>query len=170
MPRPIVFSGIVVCILVGNSGMGLVNAQDSTKSGSRVEPDVAMVNQFIKQFEPAELSKETTEKIKEVFGKAAKEVVAKRKQAAVTPQMLKKRNEAAKQARDEGKKPKEAREIGLNALEGTEEQKKVVVETEEILSKARVEVGKLLTDEQKSKLPKQLQTNLKEPSPPKKQK
>ena len=30
MPRPIVFSGIVVCILVGNSGMGLVNAQDST--------------------------------------------------------------------------------------------------------------------------------------------
>lgn len=170
MPRPIVFLGIVVCILVGNSGMVLVNAQDSTKSGSRVEPDVAMVNQFIKQFEPAELSKETTEKIKEVFGKAAKEVVAKRKQAAVTPQMLKKRNEAAKQARDEGKKPKEVREIGLNALEGTEEQKKVVVETEEMLSKARVEVGKLLTDEQKSKLPKQLQTNLKEPSPPKKQK
>ena len=129
-----------------------------------------MVNQFIKQFEPAELSKETTEKIKEVFGKAAKEVVAKRKHAAVTPQMLKKRNDAAKQARDEGKKPKEVREIGLNALEGTEEQKKVVVETEEMLSKARVEVGKLLTDEQKSKLPKQLQTNLKEPSPPKKQK
>lgn len=170
MPRQVVFLGIIVSVLTGGFGMGSVMAQDSTKSGPRVEPDVAMVNQFIKQFETAELSNETNEKIKEVFGKAAKEVVAKRKQAGVTPQMLKKRNEAAKQARDEGKKPKEVREIGLNALEGTEEQKKVVVETEEMLSKARVEIGKLLTDEQKSKLPKQLQSNLKEPSPPKKPK
>ncbi|MFN7629470.1 MAG: hypothetical protein ACK5PZ_21810 [Pirellula sp.] len=167
MPRRIVFLGILVTALIGSFRMGSVIAQDSPKSGNRVEPDVAMVNQFIKQFEPAELSQETTEKIKGVFGKAAKEVVAKRKQSGVTPEMLKKRNEAVKQARDEGKKPKEVREIGLNALGGSEEQRKVVVETEELLAKARVEVGKLLTPEQKGKLPKQLQSNLKEPLPPK---
>jgi len=144
------------------------SAQDGVKSGGKSDPETAMTNQFLKQFEPATLDQTTTEKIKEIFGKAAKEVVAKRKQAGVTPQMLKKRTDAVKQAREEGKKPKEIREIGFNAMGATEEQTKVVLETEEMLAKARVAVGKILTDEQKSKLPKQLQTNLKEPPPPKK--
>jgi hypothetical protein len=52
----------------------------------------------------------------------------------------------------------------------TEEQKQLVLETEDMLAKARIAVGKLLTDEQKSKLSKQLQSNLKEPTAPKKPK
>jgi len=158
-----------ICLLAIVAGfVSHASAQESTKSGGKVDPETAMTNQFLKQFEPAALDQSTTDKIKEIFGKAAKEVVAQRKKSGVTPEMLKKRTEAAKQAREEGKKPKEVREIGLSAMQATEEQKKVVLDSEELLSKARIAVGKLLTDEQKSKLPKQLQTNLKEPTPPKK--
>jgi hypothetical protein len=110
------------------------------------------------------LGSETTQKIKEIFSKTAKEVVAKRKEAMLTPKMLSSRNEASKKAREEGKKPKEVREIGLNAMNATDEQKKVLLQTEEMLAKTRVEIGKLLTEDQKGKLPKQLQANLKEPA------
>jgi exosome complex RNA-binding protein Rrp42 (RNase PH superfamily) len=94
--------------------------------------------------------------------------VAKRKEVKLTPQMLKDRTDAAKKAREDGKKPKEVREIALNAMKATEEQKKVLLDTEEMLAKTRIEIGKLLSDEQKSKLPKQLQNNLKEPATKKK--
>jgi hypothetical protein len=82
--------------------------------------------------------------------------------------MLQKRAEAGNKAREEGKKPKEVKEIAIAAMNATDDQKKVLAETEEMLAKTRVEIGKLLTDEQKSKLPKPLQANLREPSPKKK--
>jgi len=145
-----------------------VSAQDAPQKGGKIDQETMMTNQFLKQFEPAGLSQETTAKIKDMFSKTAKDVVAKRKSANVTAQMLKSRTEAAKKARDEGKKPKEVRELGLAAMNATEEQKKVLTETEEMLAKTRVEIGKLLTDEQKEKLPKQLQMNLKEPASKKK--
>jgi len=158
---------LACCLLVSLLGANAI-AQDASKKGAKADQETAMVDQFLKQFEPAELSSATTDKMKEIFGKTAKEVVAKRKEAMLTPKMLKSRTEAAKKARDEGKKPKEVREIGLNAMNATEEQKKVLLETEEMLAKTRVEIGKLLTDEQKGKLPKQLQANLKEPATKKK--
>jgi hypothetical protein len=82
--------------------------------------------------------------------------------------MLKDRTDAAKKARDEGKKATEARELGLSAMNATEDQKKILLETEEMLSKTKVEIGKLLTEDQKDKLPKPLQANLKEPASKKK--
>jgi hypothetical protein len=88
--------------------------------------------------------------------------MAKRKAVNLTPQMLKDRAEASKKAREDGKKPKEVREIALAAMKANEEQKKVLVETEEMLTKTRIEIGKLLTEEQMGKLPKQFQVNLKE--------
>jgi hypothetical protein len=139
--------------------------QEISKNGAKGDQETAMVKQFMKQLEPAGLNQETTDKIREVFAKAAKEVVAKRKEAGLTAAMLKARTEATKKAREEGKKQKEAREIGLSALNGTEEQKKVLLDTEGMLAKARIEAGKLLNEEQMSKLPKQFQANLKEPSP-----
>lgn len=158
---------LACCLLVSLTGANAI-AQETAKKSSKGDQETAMVNQFVKQLEPAELSSETTEKIKELFGKTAKEVVAKRKEAMLTPKMLMSRTEASKKARDEGKKPKEVREIGLNAMNATEEQKKVLLETEEMLAKTRVEIGKLLSEEQKGKLPKQLQANLKEPAVKKK--
>ncbi len=165
MPKWFMCLLAVTAIFVSNA-----SAQDSAKAGGKAASETAMTNQFLKQFEPAALDQPTTDKIKEIFGKAAKEVVEKRKQAGVTPEMLKKRTDAVKQAREEGKKQKEVREFGLNAMGATEEQKQLVLETEDMLAKARIAVGKLLTDEQKSKLSKQLQSNLKEPTAPKKPK
>lgn len=158
---------VCICALIGTWTPGAL-AQESDRKGTKTDQETAMTNQFIKQFETAELSQESTAKIKEIFAKTAKEVVAKRKEVKLTPQMLKSRSDAAKKARDEGKKPKEVRELALAAMNGTEEQKKVLIDTEEMLAKTRVEIGKLLTEEQKAKLPKQLQNNLKEATPKKK--
>lgn len=143
-------------------------AQEAPANKETRSPETAMVNQFIKQFEKAELPAETTEKIKAMFSQTAKEVVAKRKEVGVTAQMLKSRTEAGNKAREEGKKPKEVREVALAAMNATEEQKKVLLDTEDRLAKIKVEIGKLLTDAQKEKLPKQLQNNLREPKSGKK--
>ena len=144
-----------------------LQAQETSKKGAKGDQETAMVKQFMKQLEPAGLNQETSDKIKEIFTKAAKDVVAKRKEAGLTAEMLKARTEATKKAREEGKKQKEVREIGLNAMNGTEEQKKVLLDTEGMLTKARIEAGKLLSEEQMGKLPQQFQANLKEPSPKK---
>lgn len=144
-----------------------LHGQESSPKGAKADQETTMVNQFMKQLAPAELNQETSEKIKEMFAKTAKEVVAKRKQVGLTAAMLKARTDAAKKARDEGKKPKEVREIALNALNGTEEQKQALIDTEAMLSKTRIDIGKLLTEDQMGKLPKSLQANLKEPAPKK---
>lgn len=163
MPKWFMCLVAVTAIFVSNA-----SAQDGGKANGKPSSEATMTNQFLKQFEPASLDQPTTDKIKEIFGKAAKEVVEKRKQAGITPQMLKKRTDAVKQAREEGKKPKEVREFGLNAMGATEEQKQLLLDTEDMLAKARIAIGKLLTDEQKGKLSKQLQKNLEEPTAPKK--
>ena len=153
---------LLICTtIVGFFGSN-VSAQETAKKAGRGDPETAMVNQFLKQLEPAGLSQETTDKIKENFTKTAKEVMAKRKAVNLTPQMLKDRAEAGKKAREDGKKPKEIREIAIAAMKANEEQKKVLAETEEMLTKTRVEIGKMLTEEQMGKLPKQFQVNLKE--------
>lgn len=155
------------CMLIGCLVCN-ATAQDGAKKGRKADQETSMVNQFMKQLEPAELNPETASKIKELFSKTVKDVLSKRNEAKLTPQMLKDRTDAAKKAREEGKKPKEVREIALSAMKATEEQKKVLMDTEELLAKTRIEIGKLLTDDQKSKLPKQLQNNLKESVPRKK--
>ena len=153
---------LLICTtMIGFLGSNL-SAQDAAKKAGRGDPETAMVNQFLKQLEPAGLSQETTDKIKENFTKTVKEVMAKRKAVNLTPQMLKDRAEASKKAREDGKKPKEIREIALAAMKANEEQKKVLAETEEMLTKTRIEIGKMLTEEQMGKLPKQFQVNLKE--------
>ena len=75
---------------------------------------------------------------------------------------MKKRVEATKKNKADGTKGKEAQisiesAMGLNA-----EQLKVFKETEELLTKARVEIGKLMSAEQIAKLPDQVQNSLKE--------
>jgi len=158
--------GLMFSCLLMFASVGV--AQEAPANKETRGPETAMVNQFIKQFEKAELPAETTEKIRAMFSQTAKEVVAKRKEVGLTPQMLKLRTEAGNKAREEGKKPKEVREVALAAMNATEEQKKVLLDTEDRLAKTRIEIGKLLTDAQKEKLPKQLQNNLREPKSVKK--
>jgi len=160
---------LLSCLWVSSSVISSVAvAQEAPAKKDARSPETAMVNQFLKQFEKAELPAETTEKIKAMFSQTAKEVMAKRKEAGLTPQMLKLRTEAGNKAREEGKKPKEVRELALAAMNATEDQKRVLLDTEDRLAKTKIEIGKLLTDAQKEKLPKQLQNNLKEPKNAKK--
>lgn len=133
----------------------------TTKKKKGVDPQTATVNQMMKQLEIAELSAEQKEKVQAMMTKSAGEVFALRKEKGVTPEMMKKRTEAVKKAREEGKKPKEVREIGLAAMGATEDQVQCVIKTEDMLAQVKVEIGKILSDDQKAKLPKQLQTAMK---------
>lgn len=152
----------IICLLAAISlacGSVSLNAQEK---GDKKDPAKNMVSQFMKQLEKAELKDGETDKIKEMYTKAAKEVTAKRTECGITAEMLKKRAEATKKNKEDGKKGKEAQEaveaaMGLNA-----DQLKVFKETEEMLAKTRAEIGKLLTPEQLAKLPDQLQNSVKE--------
>ncbi len=134
-------------------------AQDK---GGKKDPAKMKVTQFMKQLEKAELKDEETTKIKDMFEKVAKEVAAKRTQSGITVDILKKRTEASKAAKENGKKGKEIQAAAEEAMGLTADQTKVFKETEEMLGKVRLEVGKLLTAEQLAKLPEQAQNAFKE--------
>jgi hypothetical protein len=131
------------------------------KGGKKGGLEAQAVAQLMKSLEKAELTEEQSTKIKEMYLKVATEVVAKRKDAGITAEMMKKRQEASKAAREAGKKGKEMAEATLTAMGLTDDQKKVFSETEEALNKAKIEVGKLLSAEQMAKLPEQAQNSLK---------
>lgn len=136
-----------------------LNAQEK---GRKADPATQMVKQFMKQLEKAELSSEQTTKVTDLFTKVAKDVSTKRTEAGITQEIMRKRAAASKEAKEAGKKGKEMQAAVDGAVELTDAQKKLMVETDELLAKARVEVGKLLTPEQMKKLPEPFQTNLKE--------
>lgn len=136
-------------------------AQGNGKAG-KGDPVNQIVNPFLKQLEKAELSDEQLTKVKEVMTKAAKEVTAKRTEGGLTKELLKKRADAAKTARESGKKGKQLKSEVDAASGFTDDQQKVFDETEVMLTKARIEAGKILTAEQLEKLPANFQANLKE--------
>jgi hypothetical protein len=138
---------------------GITFAQE--KGGKR-SPSTAMISQFMKQLEKAELPEDMSAKVKETFAKVAEEVSSKRTAAGITAETLKKRTEAQKTAREEGKKPKEAQAAVEAAMGLTAEQSTVFKETESMLSKVRIEIGKMLTPEQMAKLPENARGGFKE--------
>ena len=133
-------------------------------------PEQQMIDQFMKQLEKAELTEEQSTKIKELWTKVAKEVTKTRTEGGITAEMMKKRAEATKEAREAGKKQKEVQEAVDKAMALSDEQKKMMLETEAQLSKVRLEIGKLLQPEQIEKLPPQLKENLMEKEGKKKKK
>jgi hypothetical protein len=142
----------------------------SQEKGKRVGPAQQMVNQFMKQLEKAELTEEQTTKVKELMMKTAKDVVKMRTDAEITPEILKKRNDAGKAARDAGKKPKEVQEAIKAAVTLTDAQSKVLAEADAAVAKTKIEIGKLLKPEQIAKLPPMVQGSLKEKTPKKEKK
>jgi uncharacterized sporulation protein YeaH/YhbH (DUF444 family) len=149
---------IGLCLL---AVMVLCPATFGQEKGGKGNPAAQMTKTFMKQLEKAELSAEQSSKIQEMFTKVAKEVAAKRTEGGLTPDIMKKRTEATKAAREAGKKQKEVKEAVDAAVALTDAQKKVLTETEEQLSKVRIEIGKLLKPEQMSKLTDQFQASLK---------
>ncbi len=113
--------------------------------------------QLLKQLEDVGLNEDQITKIKEL-GKAAggkmKEITSG---AGITAELIKKRAEIAKSMKDSDKKGKELaaainEEAGLSAAQAT-----ALEESNKVRSKFQADVVALLTDEQKEKLPKQLQ-------------
>lgn len=152
-----IFSLFAIAALLINSLS--LNAQEK---GNKKDPAKAMVTQFMKQLEKAELKDEESTKIKEMFSKVATDVAAKRKASGITADILKKRTDASKAAKEEGKKPKEIQAAAEAAMGLNADQTKVFKETEGLLGKVRVEIGKLLTPEQLAKLPNHAQNSFKE--------
>lgn len=136
-----------------------LNAQGK---GGKKDPAKAMVTQFMKQLEKAELKDEEATKIREMFTLVATDVSTKRDASGITADILKKRADASKAAKDEGKKGKEIQAAAEAAMGLTADQTEVFRETEGLLGKVRVEIGKLLTPEQLAKLPPQAQNAFKE--------
>jgi hypothetical protein len=156
MKKSVLFLLVAAAILFQS---GSITAQEK---GEKKAPSAAMVTQFMKQLEKAELPEEMVTKVKETFTKVATEVSTKRKEAGITGEVLKKRTDALKAGKEAGKKPKEMQAAADEAMGLTEEQKTVFKETEEMLGKVRVEIGKMMTPEQMAKLPEQAQNAFKE--------
>jgi Spy/CpxP family protein refolding chaperone len=154
--KKFVVAMLALCTLVGVSSNS--SAEDKV---DRKNPVSLMVAQFMKQMEKAELTAEQTAKVKELFTKAADEVNTKRTAGGIPTDVLKKRNDATKAAKEAGKKGKEIQEAVDAGLGLPPDQLKLFKETETILTKAKIEIGKLLSPEQIAKLPEQAQNALK---------
>jgi hypothetical protein len=147
----------MVAVLFGCLLFGVSVSSNAQEKGGKKNAATQMVTQFLKQLEKAELTAEQTTKAKELFTKAAEEVSSKRTAGGIPAEVLKKRADASKAAKEAGKKGKEMQDavdasLGLNA-----DQLKLFKETETILTKAKIEIGKLLSPEQIAKLPAQAQ-------------
>lgn len=148
-----------------------VQAQEKGKrKKGNASPEQQMIDQFMKQLEKAEMTEDQSTKIKELWTKIAKEVTKTRTEGGITSEILKKRADATKEAREAGKKQKEVQEAVDKALALSDAQKKVMQETEAQLSKVRIEIGKLLKPEQIEKLSPQTKDILKEKEGRKKKK
>jgi hypothetical protein len=148
-----------------------VQAQEKGKrKKGNASPEQQMIDQFMKQLEKAEMTEDQSTKIKELWTKIAKEVTKTRTEGGITSEILKKRSEVTKEAREAGKKQKEVQEAVDKALALNDAQKKVMQETEAQLSKVRIEIGKLLKPEQIEKLSPQTKDILKEKEGRKKKK
>lgn len=152
--------------LAGFVFSGVVNAQDEAKpKGKKQQGQLSVVDQFLKQLEPAALSDEQKAAVKEILGAVQKDVAAKRTEAGITPEILKKRAAARKEGTEAGKKGPELKKHVEAALGLTEDQIKILDETEKALAKAKQEIGKKLSPEQIAKLPEQAQKAVTAPAP-----
>jgi len=144
---------------------GAVNGQDEAKpKGKKQQGQMSMVDQFLKQLEPAALSDDQKGAIKEMMAAVQKDITAKRTEAGVTAEILKKRTTARKEGTEAGKKGAELKKHVEAALGLSEDQLKVLDETEKALTKAKQEAGKKLTDDQIAKLPEQVRKAVSAPA------
>jgi len=152
----------VVSLLVAAAILFQSGSLTAQEKGGKKDPSAAMVTQFMKQLEKAELPEEMSSKVKETFTKVVTEVKTKRMESGITGDMIKKRDDAMKTAKEEGKNQKEAQAAADAAMGLTAEQTTVYKETVAMLAKVRVEIGKMMTPEQMAKLPEQAQAAFKE--------
>jgi DNA-binding MarR family transcriptional regulator len=149
LPLSIMFS-LLVC---SASVQGQEKAKKKDRPNAAVEAAFALPKEIELTAEQNEkvaaLKKEYTPKLTELSAKV---------NAVLTDEQKKARQEASKKAKDDGKKGKEAKAAVDEALKLTPEQKKQMDELQPKLqamqNEVREKVTSLLTDDQKSKLPK----------------
>jgi hypothetical protein len=137
----------------------LANAQEEAtkKKGKKANAQSATAL-LLKQLEVVSLTDEQTAKIKEL-GKVAEAAIKKvQTESGLTAAVLKKRREAAESMKDSDKKGK-ARAAAVNEAAGLNEaQVAAVAKANELRLKLKTDAIKLLSDEQKAKLPEALKT------------
>ncbi len=84
------FRNLVAVFSIGVALGGPAFSQGTKAPGGRAAADPAkgMIEIFTKNLGPASLTQEQSSKIDAIFGKAAREIVAKRQEAGMTPKML----------------------------------------------------------------------------------
>ena len=117
-----------------------------------------VATQLLKQLEPVGLTDEQVTKIKELGKVAVAKMKEIRDKAGITAEVTKKRAAATKSLKDSDKKGKEL-QAAINKEAGlTEAQAAAWVNQSEYRMKFQRDVVALLSDEQKEKLPKRLQS------------
>ncbi len=110
--------------------------------------------QLLKQMEVAVLTEDQIAKVKELGKKHDAEIKKIETDAKLTPELLKKRREAMASMKDSELKGKEKAKAIDEAAGFTAEQAEAFAKATAIRTKMKNEALKLLTEEQKSKLPK----------------
>ena len=135
-------------------------AQDEQKKQRR-RGNNRMATQFLKQLEPAKLTDEQLAKVKEMAKEATEKMAALRKDAGITPELMKKRTAIAKKMQGSDLKAKE-RTAAINKEAGlTEAQAAVFQQTNQSRVEFQRKIFAMLSDEQKAALPEKLQKSLK---------
>lgn len=148
----------LACFAICLSGAAFGQEKGKGKAGA--DASKRMVTTFLKQLEPAQLTAEQKTKVEEIFSKAAKSSLEKRTEAGITAEVFNKRTKVAKEVRESGKKGDEAKKAIAEKLGLTEEQAKALTAADQIVSKAKLEIGKLLSEEQLAKLEDQVKTSV----------
>jgi len=149
------FARYLAMLAIATLALSSAIAQEKKEKGDKKkggDPAKTLVTNFMKNLDDAELSSELKTKIEELYGKVAKDVIAKRTEAGISNSVAQKRAKATKEAREAGKKGADLKKEVSDKLGLTEDQSKVLEETDQALAKAKIEVGKLLSDEQFAKL------------------
>lgn len=117
----------------------------------------SVATQILKQLEPVNLTDDQIEKIKELGQAADSQMNMILDEAGITKEVIKKRMEARKSMREQGKKGKELVSATNEAAGLSEAQVAGLQKVEDARAAFRKQVVATLTDEQKSQLPKALQ-------------
>ncbi len=150
----------LIAAILAPASFAQEDAATAKKGKGKGKAAQGVATQLLKQLEPAALTDEQTAKIKELGKKAADEIKKIETEAELTPEILKKRREAMASMKDSDKKGKE-RTKAVDAAAGlTEVQSAAFVKTNAVRSKLKAEAVKLLSDEQKAKLPEEFLATL----------
>ena len=149
------FSAVLLAAIIALPALAVQDDVKGKRKGNRGRQNAA--NQLIKSLEPVGLTEDQIAKVKEL-GKVAGAKMKKMQEAAgITPALIKKRAEVMKSMKDSDKKGKD-RTAAVNKEAGvTDAQAAALVEVNKVRTKFKSEVIALLSDEQKEKLPEQLQ-------------